>query len=152
MAVSTKTLALRNCLAALQELAGVTVDRNRSRDFAAEELPAVAQFRGSETRDSQITGKDTFVMLINLELYASGATDEAAEEALDDLLARIIAKLAEETPIEHRTLQQIAERVDYDSLDSIEVNELEGSGYFITGIASFAVQLSTVEGDPYTVA
>ena len=123
----------------------VTVERNR--DTAITKFPSIIVLDGPQEEPTYLSGLISYVMLFQLEMYASGATGKAAGSALNALYGAVVAALTAD-----QTLGGLVVDMTEGAFEEIEIGQAAGQGATVAGNLQWITTYWTPVGDPFAVA
>jgi hypothetical protein len=144
MPVPIREQVLAAFFTALQQIVGVTVERNRNREVTPEMMPALVMLDGGQRRQDE-SGLARYVAEADVEGYVLASSDAGLGPALNDLYARtVVAALAD------HTLGGVAIDVREGALDVMIVRE---AGKPAAGVSlTFEIEFFAAPADPFVPA
>lgn len=139
--------AIEAALGGIAGIAGLAIERDRSDDIAAADMPRLVVFEGGEEDATAFSGEQAFDLQIDVEGYVDGATMAAANAAAATLRAKMDAAMFADVTLGGLTRDlRLAEEAPPSRLDFISARPAKGVS------RAYVVTYATVEGDPFTFA
>ena len=139
--------AVKAKLAAIVDVAGVTVERDREEDVTDAELPFLALYEGDETAQDDMTGERGYDLQVDVEGIVEGETREAAVVAASALRAEVQQALLADATLGFAVgVRDVRELPEAPPARLIVEAAKPTAGF----ARSFVVMYATAEADPYT--
>ena len=126
-------------------LPGVTAERNR--DTAVTKFPSIIILEAGHDEPTYLSGLISYVMVIQLEMFATGSTGKAAGSALNALYGDVVVALTTD-----QTLGGLVVDMTEGAFEEIDIGQAAGQGATIAGNLQWITTYWTPVGDPFTVA
>jgi len=144
--VEAREQILRAVKTVMDTLASVALARNRTETIKRDELPILVLYDAGYAPQRDFTGERNYVLTVEIEGAAGGATPTAAEQAANLLRARLEAALLADV-----TLAGKARDLRPGRDDGTVAVDLAAAVPVASFVRRFDVEYATPEDDPYTL-
>ncbi|MGE0650263.1 MAG: hypothetical protein AB7P12_00730 [Alphaproteobacteria bacterium] len=134
-------------LAAITEVAGLTVERDRRTPVMSGELPFLAVYEGPSTSQSDFSGEQAVTLTVSVEGLAGGVSAQAARDAAGLLRAQAEAALFADV-----TLGGLARDLRPSDEPPPPMLDDEIGEEAVAFVFAVDVDFATREGDPFSFA